>query len=211
MTFLKSTSNWAWACHYSAQAWFLWGGCHLCFYLSLMFWFSVLMLAALRMAALTPLLSPRTPWELLPDLTSPLFFMFSFSSKSGRFRLLVDWFNLYLTRKSGEDWGVWLADWLGDRAGNGGVPKQQDILLRPGGQPQKLMPIKIALRWSETCFVQCFQPLVMNTTSHSKICHELTINHLGAQRRSWKICHFMNSCAGLVWLFPKNQRFSFLF
>ena len=79
------------------------------FYLSLMFWFSVLILAALRMAALTPLLSPRPPCELLPlppDLTSPVFFMFSFSNKSGRFKLDVDWFNLYLTLKSGEDWGV---------------------------------------------------------------------------------------------------------
>lgn len=79
------------------------------FYLSLMFWFSVLILAALRMAVLTPLLSPRTPCELLPlppDLSSPIFFMFSFSNKSGRFKLDVDWFNLYLTLKSGEDWGV---------------------------------------------------------------------------------------------------------
>ena len=72
------------------------------------------MLAALRMAALVALLSPRPPCELLPlppDLTSPaVFFMFSFSNKSGRFKLDVDWFNLYLTLKSGEDWGVWLAD-----------------------------------------------------------------------------------------------------
>ena len=57
--------------------------------------------------------------NILTGPTCCAFLRLSVSRRSGCCLGCCGW---YLARKSGEDCGVWLADWPGDSAGSGGVP-----------------------------------------------------------------------------------------
>ena len=54
------------------------------------------------------------------------FLRLSVSRRSGCCLVCCCCWGWYLARKSGEDCGVWLADWPGDSAGSGGVPADRN-------------------------------------------------------------------------------------
>ena len=59
-------------------------------------------------------------------LTGPTCCAFLRLSVSRRSGCCLGCWGWYLARKSGEDCGVWLADWPGDSAGSGGVPASRN-------------------------------------------------------------------------------------